>query len=437
MLEPIRPIDTRRLFRPVSRGLVALLRDAAGRRLGPADHRGRVARARRRRPSARLDAAPARVPSRWHDAPAPSQALASERDFVGFINELNAQWVTAAKRLSPRVLTDLYDRASGEAADWFEALPLDAPALFAVSWAGEDASAGWFDIGREFTELWHHQAQIRLAVDAAAARRSAVPRGRARRRGARPAARVPGRPGRAAATRSRWTIEGASGGRWTLSREAARWTLWRGEPDAPVTRAPPERRDGVAAPVQRAVGPRRGRRGPRRGPRRPRPRLPARAIGDRRTSRRRVGPSRSGYADRHLLNRVVAVAQAIPFGALGLGATGKIGGAGPQGEGPVCSTRVISSHHCQLWRWRSLTRRASCQPPPLTLTSTRAIGAAPDQATPRMASSPGRTSVCGVGSVIKARTRCSVTGSRTMSAVAAPIRTSTCRPGSGRRTAGR
>ena len=31
-------------------------------------------------------------------------------------------------------------------------------------------------------------------------------------------------------------IAGASGGRWTLSREATRWTLWRGEPAAPVTR---------------------------------------------------------------------------------------------------------------------------------------------------------------------------------------------------------
>ena len=161
--------------------------------------------------------------------PAPARALASERDFVGFINELNAQWVESAKRFSPRVLTDLYQRASGEAADWFEALPFDAPALFPVSWAGEEASAGWFDIGREFTELWHHQAQIRLAVDADAARRSTLPRGRDRRRRARTAARVPGRPGGTGETVA-LDIDGASGGRWTLSREATRWTLWRGEP---------------------------------------------------------------------------------------------------------------------------------------------------------------------------------------------------------------
>jgi hypothetical protein len=92
--------------------------------------------------------------------PPPAGPIASERDFVDFINTLNAQWVGASKRLSPRVLTDLYERASRDVADWFESLSLEAPALFPVSWAGEQASAGWFDIGREFTELWHHQQQI-------------------------------------------------------------------------------------------------------------------------------------------------------------------------------------------------------------------------------------------------------------------------------------
>lgn len=33
-----------------------------------------------------------------------------------------------------------------------------------MSWAGEEQSANWFDTAREFTERWHHQQQIRLAV---------------------------------------------------------------------------------------------------------------------------------------------------------------------------------------------------------------------------------------------------------------------------------
>jgi uncharacterized protein (TIGR03083 family) len=235
MLDPLGPIDTRPLFRPVSGGLAALLRGL------PAEawDRPTMAGAWRVRDvvAHMLDTTLRRLA--FHrdgmTPPPPGRPIASERDFVAFINELNAQWVTSSRRLSPRVLTDLYARASSEAADWFEGLPLDAPALFAVSWAGEDASAGWFDLGREFTEVWHHQAQIRIAVGAAPL---ADPRFLAAVldvavRGLPHAFRdVPAEPGASLAL----DIEGASGGHWTLSREVARWTLWRGEAAAPSAR---------------------------------------------------------------------------------------------------------------------------------------------------------------------------------------------------------
>jgi uncharacterized protein (TIGR03083 family) len=227
-------IDTRSLFRPVSSSLVALLREL------PLDlwNRPTVAAAWQVRDVVAhlLDSTLRRL-SFHRDGmtpPPPPRAIASERDFVGFINDLNAQWVIAARRLSPRVLTDLYERAGGEAADWFESLPLDAPALFAVSWAGEQESAGWFDIGREFTELWHHQQQIRMAVGADAL---ADPRHLAAVidiavRGLPHAFRdVPAEPSNTVVI----DISGASGGRWTLSREQQRWTLWRGEPPVPTT----------------------------------------------------------------------------------------------------------------------------------------------------------------------------------------------------------
>src|SRR5687768_9331584 len=76
--------------------------------------------------------------------PPPPYPITSEQDFVAFINGLNKQWVDAARRLSPRVLTMLFANMSVERADFVEQLPLDAPALFAVSWAGEETSAGWF-----------------------------------------------------------------------------------------------------------------------------------------------------------------------------------------------------------------------------------------------------------------------------------------------------
>ena len=166
-LAPIPPTDTRALFRPVAAGLVPLLRS-----LTPADwERPTIAGSWLVRDVAAhlLDVTLRRL-SFHRDGmvpPPPPRLITSDRDFVDFINALNGRWVNACRRLSPHILTDLIENATTELATFFEALPLDAPALFGVSWAGEQTSEGWFDMGREFTELWHHQEQIRLAVGAA------------------------------------------------------------------------------------------------------------------------------------------------------------------------------------------------------------------------------------------------------------------------------
>jgi uncharacterized protein (TIGR03083 family) len=235
VLQPLMPIDTRGLFRPVSRSLVQLLRGLSD----PDWERPTIAGTWVVRDIVAhlLDSTLRRL-SFHRDGmapPPPPAAITSARAFVDFINALNAQWVGSAKRLSPRVLTDLYERAGGEVANWFESLPLDAPALFPVSWAGEDASAGWFDVGREFTELWHHQQQIRMAVGAAA-----LPDPKYLRavidvavRGLPHAFReVPAEPGQTVVV----DIGGAGGGRWTLLREDRQWRLWRGELPAATAR---------------------------------------------------------------------------------------------------------------------------------------------------------------------------------------------------------
>jgi len=228
-------VDTRALFRPVSSALVTLLRELPSGTWDAPTVAG--AWAVRDVVAHLLDSTLRRL-SFHRDGmtpPPPAKAIASERDFVEFINDLNAQWVTSARRLSPRVLTGLYERASGEAADWFESLPFDAPALFPVSWAGEQASAGWFDVGREFTELWHHQQQIRMAAGAPSL---ADPRHLAAvidiaMRGLPHAFRgVDAAPGESLAI----DIHGASGGQWTLTRDGQRWTLWRGTPPSATAR---------------------------------------------------------------------------------------------------------------------------------------------------------------------------------------------------------
>jgi uncharacterized protein (TIGR03083 family) len=89
----------------------------------------------------------------------------SPADLVAFVNRLNEDGVRMYRRLSPAVLTALMEVASRESAEFHRSLDPFAPAAFAVSWAGDDTSPNWFDTAREFTERWHHQQQIRLAVN--------------------------------------------------------------------------------------------------------------------------------------------------------------------------------------------------------------------------------------------------------------------------------
>jgi len=91
--------------------------------------------------------------------------ISSPEDLVAFVNGLNQEGVTTFRRLSPRVLTELIGQVSSELCEYFASLDPLAQAQWGVSWAGEERSANWFDVAREFTERWHHQQQIRAAVD--------------------------------------------------------------------------------------------------------------------------------------------------------------------------------------------------------------------------------------------------------------------------------
>lgn len=91
--------------------------------------------------------------------------IASQADLVNFINRVNQEGVAVYRRLSPEVLISLMEVASAASAEFHLSLDPFAPAAFAVSWAGEDRSLSWFDTARELTERWHHQQQIRHAVN--------------------------------------------------------------------------------------------------------------------------------------------------------------------------------------------------------------------------------------------------------------------------------
>jgi uncharacterized protein (TIGR03083 family) len=145
---------------------------------------------------------------------------------VTFLNGLNADWVKAARRISPEVLTDLLETTGVAYIAHLQSLDPFSSAIFPVDWAGEKKSATWFHIAREYTEKWHHQQQIREAVN---------------------------RPGitsrelyypvldtfmqalphcwrniqRAAGTRVLISIEGEAGGMWQLQRSDEAWKLTR------------------------------------------------------------------------------------------------------------------------------------------------------------------------------------------------------------------
>jgi uncharacterized protein (TIGR03083 family) len=96
----------------------------------------------------------------------PDKPIASYADLVGFLNQLNADWVKAAKRISPPLLIEFLYITGAEVAKLFKLLDPYSPAMFGVAWAGEETSTNWFDVAREYTEKWHHQQQIRDAVGA-------------------------------------------------------------------------------------------------------------------------------------------------------------------------------------------------------------------------------------------------------------------------------
>lgn len=113
-----------------------------------------------------LDTALRRVSSGRDSHFAQALKINSYHDLLVFLNELNADWVKAYQRISPAVIVSQMELAQDHFMEHLSSLDLNAPALFPVSWAGEEQSRQWFDIAREYTERWHHQQQIRMAVGA-------------------------------------------------------------------------------------------------------------------------------------------------------------------------------------------------------------------------------------------------------------------------------
>jgi|WetSurMetagenome_2_1015567.scaffolds.fasta_scaffold00126_18 uncharacterized protein (TIGR03083 family) len=98
-------------------------------------------------------------------SPAVSAHISSYKDLVQYITEVADRWTSAFTGVSGTILTEMIERYQNELHEFLETLDPFGKAHFPVSWAGEEESFNWFDIAREYTERWHHQMQIREALN--------------------------------------------------------------------------------------------------------------------------------------------------------------------------------------------------------------------------------------------------------------------------------
>ncbi len=162
-IEPLKPVLTAHLFPKLDGMLIDLLRS-----LAPEDWEKQTVSTKWKVKDVAahlLDTALRGVSIGRDGYVVESPRITSAADLAAFINRLNGEGVTVYRRLSPLVLIRLVEVATKSLAEFHASRDPDATAPYGVSWAGEEKSANWFDTAREFTERWHHQQQIRLAVN--------------------------------------------------------------------------------------------------------------------------------------------------------------------------------------------------------------------------------------------------------------------------------
>ena len=153
-----------------------------------------------------------------------SGPVLSDREVADLVNRLNAEGVEVYGRLSARLLISMTEAVVPQLHEYLESLDPLSQASIPVSWAGERESAVWFDVARELTERWHHQQQIRLAVDRPGIMTPELygPVLECFMRGLPHSYRdVPARTGSIVEV----TVTGECGGTWWLERATNGWTL--------------------------------------------------------------------------------------------------------------------------------------------------------------------------------------------------------------------
>ena len=170
--------------------------------------------------------------SRRRDSCEANVSINNWEELVMFINDWNQSWISAARRISPRLLIDLLELAGTQMCAYYQELDpfsIGGP----VDWVGAEPAPVWLDLAREYTERWHHQQHIRDAVGRPGLKQPkyfspvldafirALPR-------------TYEATNSAENTSVSISITGDAGGRWSVLRENGVWNLYTGAPDKPT-----------------------------------------------------------------------------------------------------------------------------------------------------------------------------------------------------------
>ncbi len=140
-----------------------------------------------------------------------------------WLNSFNQEWVDAASRLSPAILTELVALAGQSYIDYVTTLDWEAEGG-PVGWAtGDKPAPVWFDMAREYMERFVHQYQLREAtgrppLDARFMRPALSTAAHALPRALDGVRRSPG-------TSVHFVVVGEAGGTWCVTQSEDGWEL--------------------------------------------------------------------------------------------------------------------------------------------------------------------------------------------------------------------
>ncbi|GAA4621097.1 maleylpyruvate isomerase family mycothiol-dependent enzyme [Actinoallomurus vinaceus] len=160
--------------------------------------------------------------------------FADDETLPVYLARVNEKFVRASRQLSPQLMIELLDHLGPRLDAMWAARDLRAPADVNVSWAATDLdNPAWLDIGREYTEYWVHQQQVRDAVSVPGATEPDLmaPVLDIFARALPHALRTHDRPEGSAV---HLEVTGPAGGRWGAVRRGGRWRMAEhaGEPTA-------------------------------------------------------------------------------------------------------------------------------------------------------------------------------------------------------------